>query len=410
MKSSRCVARAIVTGLICLVASRTRGDLSNEFAQVVLELRRIGVALTQYKLDHGTALPPRLTNLVSQGYLPADALISVADPSGGTEGDVPNSFYPGPFPVGQHLETDEPGSSFLYEFSEARCSWDWQFYLGSGYVTPAQVDRDTNGVVSWGEVKMFQLENGDVTQRPLPHPYTAAFFPVVRCFWCQYPKSVSLHSNGVDVTVLNLGHDLQTVFASPTLWELVQLGRSTSDPPDLRDMNAYSDGSGGTNAIRAAVDEPVEIPLWPRGADLRDLSYRLLVPAAEGQGQIYGRMIGNVFRWRPRAYSPSSAVVSVELSRGETIVTQKCYRIQVKGAGDLPALSLVPQVNSGSVVVEWNSITDVVYRVEATTNLLGRWTTNICPASGDGTRKRYTNRTDDIPARVLRLKAEFDDQ
>ena len=123
-----------------------------KFDRIVGELQTIGAALQAYSRDHNGHLPPKLTDLVAQSYLPASALISSADPSGGKEGGVPDSYKE----WGQASETDEPGSSYLYEFSAAPCNWDWKSYLGD---KPAVSDVDANkdGVASWSEIKSWQL-------------------------------------------------------------------------------------------------------------------------------------------------------------------------------------------------------------------------------------------------------------
>lgn len=180
-------------------------------ARLVAELKAVGTALQAYARDHNGQLPSRLTNLVSLAYLPAGALVSSADPSCGAEGGVPDLYST----WSQSTETDENGSSYLYEFSAAPCQWDWKSYLGDK-PTSADVDSNKDGIVSWAEAKSWQLLHGDVVQQPKSWPYNISRFPVVRCYWYQYPDA---YTNASGRTVINLAADLQTVFISQPWWE-----------------------------------------------------------------------------------------------------------------------------------------------------------------------------------------------
>ncbi len=197
--------------MVPLLMSYEAMDPASQYDRIVTELRGVGVALQLYARDHGGQLPPRLTALVSGKYLPADGLVSSADPTGGKEGGVPNSYAE----WGQATETDESGSSYLYEFSEAPCKWDWKTTLGAN-VNPSDVDTNKDGTVSWSEVKNWQLLHGDIVQQPNNKPYAKDKFPVVRCYWYQYPNS---YSNVTARSVLNLAVDQKTVFISQPWWE-----------------------------------------------------------------------------------------------------------------------------------------------------------------------------------------------
>ncbi len=182
-----------------------------QYGRLAAELRAIGVALQAYARDHGGQLPPALTDLVRHAYLPPAGLVSSADPTAGKEGGVPNSYTD----WGQAAETDQPGVSYLYEFSAAACKWDWISYLGDR-PAPSDVDTNRDGSVSWAEVKSWQLLHGDRVQQPKNRPYDKARFPVVRCYWYQYPGAYATPDGR---TVLNLAADLQTVFVSRPWWE-----------------------------------------------------------------------------------------------------------------------------------------------------------------------------------------------
>ncbi len=145
------------------------------------------------------------------------------DTSDGREGGKPknsNSQFP---------ETDEPGCSYMYEFSGAACSWDYH-HVGEPLPDPnpyprldSYYDMDNDGTVSWGEVKWKQMEFGDST---IPGHDTAAgysalslkgyprsCFPVLRCFWhADDPDSDD------DQDVLNQSFEGRQ-FWSGALWE-----------------------------------------------------------------------------------------------------------------------------------------------------------------------------------------------
>ena len=184
---------------------------SEQYDRLAEELQAISAALQAYSRDHNGQLPARLTELVTQSYLPACALISSADPTGGKEGGVPDSYRE----WGQAAETDEPGSSYLYEFSAAPCKWDWKSYLGDKPGV-AEVDANKDGAVSWSEIKNWQLLHGDVVQKPKNGPYAISQFPAVRCYWYQYPNA---GTNASSRTILNLAVDLKTIFVSQPWWE-----------------------------------------------------------------------------------------------------------------------------------------------------------------------------------------------
>ena len=186
-------------------------DQAAQYERLVAEMRVVGAALQAYARDHNGQFPPKLTTLISQSYLPAGGLISSADPSGGKEGGVPNSYST----WDQAAETDESGSSYLYEFSEVPCKWDWKSYLGD-HPSLSDVDSNRDGVASWSEVKNWQLLHGDVVQQPKNWPYAISRFPAVRCYWYQYPNA---YTNASTRTVLNLATDLQTIFVSQPWWE-----------------------------------------------------------------------------------------------------------------------------------------------------------------------------------------------
>ena len=196
-----------------LLKEKSYADMTavEQRAVIERELLKIGAAMQKYKSANKGELPPSLTVLVKDGLLKASDLISSADPSRGSEGGVPNSYTT----WGQAAETDEPGSSYLYEFSAVACGWNWKDYV-AGTATPEKLDVNKDGVVSWAEVKSWQMRNGDTVQKPVGG-YPASAFPVVRCYWYNYPAAYTTDaSQGV---VLSLAADLKTVFSSQPWWE-----------------------------------------------------------------------------------------------------------------------------------------------------------------------------------------------
>lgn len=179
-------------------------------AVVVSELKAIGAAIKGYQKKHGDKWPTSLSSLIAEGLLPAGALISRSDPTGGSQGGVPDSYETWQ----QSAETDETNSSFLYELSGATATWDWKSYL-AGKPVSSSLDTDKNGEVSWQEAKLWQLAHGDTAQAK-PAAYAKSRFPIVRCYWYGYPGSkedLTLRS------VISLAADCETVFLSQPWWE-----------------------------------------------------------------------------------------------------------------------------------------------------------------------------------------------
>jgi hypothetical protein len=171
------------------------------------------------------------------------------DPTYGREGGKPKKVK------NQYPETDEgpnrgvpalppksPWSSYLYEFSEARCDWweDWvespdgfppfgPYYddvLGEWDTDAIEGDSDDEIIdtnwdlrVTWQETKFYQQKYGD---RWLHDSfgwyggYPRSWFPVVRCFWHQRDADAEAYQRDI----LNLAMT-GSVFESGPIWELV---------------------------------------------------------------------------------------------------------------------------------------------------------------------------------------------
>jgi hypothetical protein len=122
---------------------------------------------------------------------------------------------------------DVTRNSYMYEFSDASISWNWNGYvLGTEdqqFATAAQMDIDGDGRITWGEVKMIQLRFGDTFSMA---GYDRSQFPVVRCFHHFKDKEIRIMNldnpstpvvtNSVRVLNLAVGGN---VFVSGLQWE-----------------------------------------------------------------------------------------------------------------------------------------------------------------------------------------------
>lgn len=170
-------------------------------------------------------------------------LICPSDPSNGEDGSKPDSdqYETMTGDDNQYTETDDldnntrvDACSYMYEFSEAPCSWwnaDWDtddewYVIGSSSGSPAtdeQADINNDTIVSWAEAKLMQLEHGDSFSQDA---YDRSRFPLVRCFHHYQDKPVLIRSLNPDesgkirssVRVLNLAMDGK-VFLSGSEWE-----------------------------------------------------------------------------------------------------------------------------------------------------------------------------------------------
>jgi type II secretory pathway pseudopilin PulG len=227
-------------------------------ANCASNLRQFGLAIIAYRSDNRDRVPPWLSSL-HPDYLKGGLGVFLcgadrAKPKG-THGSKPD----GEIWVGdQYEETDDNNfrkstappapernptvafNSYMYEFSAARCDW-WQCnsanpcdcYLVTAPFNPgdpcppsptaSDLDKNRDGVVSWGDVKHWQLEHGDRTEGSRGQPYSAATFPIVRCFWHATPYLGPSRTKPGEMEwhahrVLNLSYDGR-VFISDLQWE-----------------------------------------------------------------------------------------------------------------------------------------------------------------------------------------------
>jgi prepilin-type N-terminal cleavage/methylation domain-containing protein len=196
--------------------------------------RQFSMILMTYRHDHEDQLPKWLSTMHRNYDAPASIYLCRADRSGGANGSKPD----GVSEVGDdYSETDDTEfnaqrqtsgpddadaritrCSYMYEFSAAGCTWNYQSYLGA---TDAEIDRDGNSnSTSWAEAKYYQLYHGDVNH---PDPYGETFFPVVRCFYHYKSRIDYLGTNGVPTRgpmTINAAYS-GNVFVGPVEWELL---------------------------------------------------------------------------------------------------------------------------------------------------------------------------------------------
>jgi prepilin-type N-terminal cleavage/methylation domain-containing protein len=175
-------------------------------------LHQFSVALVMYRDDHAGKMPPWLSSLYP-AYMPSNTTeiyLCRSDRSNGTDGSKPEGLGkelpPAEYDDNQFRETDDiaangsPGRntdvsvcSYMYEFCEVACSWDWDWYLGEGgtQLSASNVDMNADGMVSWGEVKEYQLHHGDDSNGHVP--YEETLFPVVRCFHHYWEREVDAY-------------------------------------------------------------------------------------------------------------------------------------------------------------------------------------------------------------------------
>ena len=211
------VAVATVSVSVSVVTGPVEGRKAALTEKCHGNMSQIGAAVRRYREAHDLLaeprFPPRLLHLVSEGYLPSASLfVCPLDESGGTEGGMPPASYD------QFAELDEPGVSYMHEFSEAPCDW-WQgppsYITYPGWPGPPAEPMDT-----WAEVKYAQLRYGDLSlnRDVMDDPskwrgYPPEYLPVLRCFWhADDPSSDS------EKSISNLSF-AWTIFLSTAMWE-----------------------------------------------------------------------------------------------------------------------------------------------------------------------------------------------
>jgi prepilin-type N-terminal cleavage/methylation domain-containing protein len=190
---------ALLIGLLMPAIQRSRQKA--HIARCTNNLRQFATALFMYRESNDDMNPGWLSNMYPESIPNPDMYVCYADRTAGRAGSKPEDLHEEMGPVEwdfqQFRETDDNDShpppyhgrngdihacSYLYEFCAAPCSW---LVRGPGYLgltDPNVLDTDTNGVVSWGEAKTYQLARGDMSTASGMKPYSTLAFPIVRCF------------------------------------------------------------------------------------------------------------------------------------------------------------------------------------------------------------------------------------
>jgi len=194
-------------------------------------LRQFAVAILLYRQEHDFQDPPWLSSLYPS-YIPTKKVyICKSDQSKGSHGSKPGTDGKLIDPVlGNNAEAFEEtddgfngatACSYMYEFCAAECSWDWETYLNAAVT---DVDLDNDDVVTWGEVKTYQLKNGIGSHSG---SWDETVFPLIRCFyhWDENSFKVKPFTNSENEVVDELPLTLNIAYAGnflrlPTHWEV----------------------------------------------------------------------------------------------------------------------------------------------------------------------------------------------
>jgi prepilin-type N-terminal cleavage/methylation domain-containing protein len=199
-------------------------------------LRQFSMGVSCYRHDYEDALPAWLSTLYPKYVDNKKVYLCKSDGSFGEHGSKPEGM---PEAGSDYPETDDTKfnthgasysgrnteithCSYLYECSGAEClGWtNWHLHLGVGGV--ADVDLNGDGTASWGEVKKWQLVNGDNSNGH--EPYDETIFPIIRCFHHAREYSYSYQTpppnpeSKVEGLTLNVAF-AGNVFRAPVTWE-----------------------------------------------------------------------------------------------------------------------------------------------------------------------------------------------
>ncbi len=185
--------------------------------QCMNNLGQIGKDIIMYQNDHEGEMPPWLSHL-QPGYKVGPLLHCPLDRNPNTRAD--SEWDPHPYdaatpfteaydrkgnPAGktyQHFSTPDnvtEKNSYMYEFSDALCSWG-----------------DTTK--TWNENKLIQMESGDTQPDGTVKTYSPSFLPTVRCFWHIRLKGNKTVPDEDDTPVQNISY-AGNVFTSKMKWE-----------------------------------------------------------------------------------------------------------------------------------------------------------------------------------------------
>jgi len=275
------VAMAIITTLgMMLLPSLAKARNRARQIQCGSNLRQVHQALMLYDMDHDRDLenyPDRATHLFTLGYCPnPNVFICPMDTTKATKSSSGKEVLKPGNPSDDKSDwaerswfSDSTGlpqmnCSYLYEFSTRVCDtydmalddWnnpsgfaaeflvDWEDYDIYGVTSltwPSRLDRNQDGVVTWQEAKIWQINNADiyvagegppgwygvpaswmsepydeggVTTEPM-RIYPRTWLPILRCFWHITPQRVDDERNE---EVLNVAVDGNVFYSFPG-WE-----------------------------------------------------------------------------------------------------------------------------------------------------------------------------------------------
>lgn len=208
-------------------------------------LHQFATGLASYRRDHDERFPAWLSNLYPY-YVDGKAVyVCRSDGSKGRDGSKPIAPEVAKDASEDFKETDDTclntqgaatnrntsieWCSYMFEFCGAKCDW----WSGDGYILPEgadsekKLDRDHDGVISWCEVKIHQMEHGDNTDVSKFQPYTPSFFPMIRCFHHWNERKALSHERVNNVRTgkvvkkpitLNASY-IGNIFEAPVMWE-----------------------------------------------------------------------------------------------------------------------------------------------------------------------------------------------
>ena len=232
---------AVLAGLLvpAVMKARRKGvqtDCANN-------LHQFSVSCHLYRMHHNDQWPGWLSNLYPI-YID-DTIIYVCGADfrrGASGGKIPELSEYGD--TDDFSETDDTASnpktgfasprndsvaacSYFYELPAVTCDWWPGFFPNKSDGTPVvalDVDRNGDGNVTWGEVKIYQLAHGDIHNGG--EAYNEIYFPVIRCFhhhsdtifYVDHTASGGGENDAEGMT-LNVAH-AGNVFYAPITWEL----------------------------------------------------------------------------------------------------------------------------------------------------------------------------------------------
>lgn len=229
----------ILAGLLLPAVQKAREKARQSYC--TNNLHQFSVAIAVHKNDHDGDLPDWLSNLYPD-YIPnKDVYICKSDASLGAHGSKPDDtddILGSQFAVTDDTENNPNGASYrgrnaaitacsyMYEFCNASAEGsesDWWV----GFVIDV-ADSDQDGVVTWQEVKLAQVQNGDSYHS---EDYDKTVFPMVRCFQHWEEREVECYnwdetSGSIDGTttqplVLNVAY-AGNVYQGPLQWEMLK--------------------------------------------------------------------------------------------------------------------------------------------------------------------------------------------